>query len=237
MSTETLITVQNLGVYFNTRKSLFRHERIEALKDVSFSINRGDSFGVIGRNGAGKTTLLRLLGGIILPDKGRIVNNKATTALLALQVGFDPELSGRVNAILSGMLLGFRRHEVEANLHKIIEFSELGSFIEKPVKSYSSGMSARLGFSVAIEMCPDVLLIDEVLAVGDIDFREKSIAVMCEKLKSDQTIVLVSHDANTVKTFCNRAVWIEEGVSQLEGESEKVVEAYESYLSVRKIKN
>lgn len=226
-----LISVQNVGVTFNTRKSLFRSDHIEALKDVSFNINRGDSLGVIGRNGAGKTTLLQLLGGIIRPDKGKIINNMATTALLALQVGFDPELSGRVNAILSGMLLGFLRHEVEANLTKIIDFSELGSFIDKPVKSYSAGMKARLGFSVALEMCPDVLLIDEVLAVGDMEFREKSIAVMREKLKSDQTIVLVSHDANTVKSLCNRAVWIEDGISRLEGDSAEVVEAYERYLT------
>ncbi|MCK5193226.1 MAG: ATP-binding cassette domain-containing protein, partial [Desulfobulbaceae bacterium] len=129
MNRETLIAVQNVGVCFNTGRSLFSRDHIEALKDVSFNINRGDSLGVIGRNGAGKTTLLRLLGGIIRPDKGRIINNKATTALLALQVGFDPELSGRVNAVLSGMLLGFRKHEVEENLKKIIEFSELGPFI------------------------------------------------------------------------------------------------------------
>ena len=232
MSVDTLITVQNVGVCFNTRKLFFRQDHIEALKDVSFNIERGDSLGVIGRNGAGKTTLLRLLGGIILPDKGKVINNKATTGILALQVGFDPELSGRINAILSGMLLGFRKYEVEANLKKIIEFSELGPFIDKPIKSYSAGMKARLGFSVALEMCPDVLLIDEVLGVGDIQFRKKSIAVMREKLKSDQTIVLVSHDANTVKQLCNRAVWIEEGVSRLEGDAEEVVCAYERCLSV-----
>ena len=231
MRVAPLISVQNVGVTFNTRKSLFTRDHIEALKDVSFNINKGDSLGVIGRNGAGKTTLLRLLGGIIRPDKGRIVNNMATTALLALQVGFDPELSGRVNAILSGMLLGFRKNEVEANLKKIIEFSELGPFIDKPVKSYSAGMRARLGFSVALEMSPDVLLIDEVLGVGDAGFRKKSISVMQEKLKSDQTIVLVSHDAKTVKKLCNRAVWIEDGVSRLEGDVEEVVEAYERYLS------
>ena len=231
MNRETLIAVQNVGVCFNTGRSLFSRDHIEALKDVSFNINRGDSLGVIGRNGAGKTTLLRLLGGIIRPDKGRIINNKATTALLALQVGFDPELSGRVNAVLSGMLLGFRKHEVEENLKKIIEFSELGPFIDKPVKSYSAGMKARLGFSVALEMSPDVLLIDEVLGVGDAGFRKKSISVMQEKLKSDQTIVLVSHDAKTVKKLCSRAVWIEDGVSRLEGDVEEVVEAYERYLS------
>lgn len=201
MNRETLIAVQNVGVRFNTRKSLFGSDYVDALRDVSFNINRGDSVGVIGRNGAGKTTLLRLLGGIIRPDKGEIINNNATTALLALQVGFDAELSGRVNAVLSGMLLGFRKHEVEESLKKIIEFSELGPFIDKPVKSYSAGMRARLGFSVALKMSPDVLLVDEVLGVGDAGFRRKSISVMQEKLKSDQTIVLVSHNANTVKNF------------------------------------
>lgn len=234
MNRETLIAVQNVGVRFNTRKSLFGSDYVDALRDVSFNINRGDSVGVIGRNGAGKTTLLRLLGGIIRPDKGEIINNNATTALLALQVGFDAELSGRVNAVLSGMLLGFRKHEVEESLKKIIEFSELGPFIDKPVKSYSAGMRARLGFSVALKMSPDVLLVDEVLGVGDAGFRRKSISVMQEKLKSDQTIVLVSHNANTVKKLCSRAVWIEDGISRLEGDVDEVVGAYERYLSTHK---
>lgn len=233
---DVLISVQNIGVRFKARRSLFSRDSVEALRDVSFDLYRGDSLGVIGRNGAGKSTLLQLLGGIIRPDSGKITNNNATTSLLALQVGFDPELSGRVNAILSGMLLGFRKKEVEANLDKIIAFSELGKFIDRPVKSYSAGMKARLGFSVALEMNPDVLLVDEVLGVGDIEFRKKSMAVMKSKLISDQTIVLVSHDARTVKTLCNRAVWIENGVTSMEGTAEEVVTAYEDFIQSKQNK-
>ncbi len=227
---DILISVRNVGVRFMSRRSLFNRDYVEALKDVSFDFHHGDSLGVIGRNGAGKTTLLRLLGGIIHPDTGEIINNDASTALLSLQVGFDPELSGRINVVLSGMMLGFDRNYVEENLDKIIAFSELGEVIDRPVKSYSTGMSARLGFSVALELNPDVLLIDEVMGVGDVEFREKSTAVMKEKLLSDQSIILVSHSAGTVKNLCNRAVWIEDGVTQMEGDSAEVVEAYERYI-------
>ncbi len=226
-----LISIHNVGVKFRLHRSIFATQYFEALKNVSFSINRGDSFGIIGRNGAGKTTMLRLLAGILQPDTGKIKNRAANTAILALQVGFDPELTGRANAILSGMLLGVTKKEVERQLDNIIAFSELGDFIDRPVKSYSSGMKARLGFAVALQVSPEILLIDEVLGVGDVSFQKKSIAVMKEKLLSDQTIVLVSHDRNTVKTLCNRAVWIENGVSLMEGDSEEVVAAYEEFLT------
>lgn len=231
MNRVPVITVENVRVRFRYRRSLFRKAMVEALRDVSFNLYQGDSLGIIGRNGAGKSTLLSLLGGIILPDSGRVINNDVRTSLLAMQVGFDPELSGRANALLSGMLLGFRYEDVKANLDKIIAFSELGEFIDKPVKTYSVGMRGRLGFSVALEMEPDVILIDEVLGVGDINFREKSMNVMKEKLLSDQTIVLVSHSGQIVKNFCNRVVWIEDGISRMEGNSEEVVDAYESYMA------
>jgi lipopolysaccharide transport system ATP-binding protein len=226
-----VLTVQNVGVRYGYRRSLFRYDAVEALRDVSFNLYQGDSLGIVGRNGAGKSTLLKLLGGIILPDSGRVINNGVRTSLLALQVGFDPELSGRSNALLSGMLLGFRYEDVRANLDKIIAFSELGEFIDKPIKTYSAGMKGRLGFSVALEMNPEVILIDEVLGVGDRKFREKSMAVMKEKLLSDQTVVLVSHSGQIVKNFCNRAVWIEDGILKMEGFSEEIVDAYEDYIT------
>ena len=233
MNRKPVITVQNVGVRYGYRGSLFRNDVVEALRDVSFTLYQGDSLGIIGRNGAGKSTLLRLLGGIILPDSGRVINNNVRTSLLALQVGFDPELSGRANALLSGMLLGFRYEDVKANLDKIIAFSELGEFIDKPVKTYSVGMRGRLGFSIALEMNPDVILIDEVLGVGDKEFRKKSMAVMKKKLLSDQTVVLVSHSGQMVKKFCNRVIWIEDGVSKMEGNPNEVVDAYERYLAHR----
>jgi len=231
MSSQPIITLQNAGVRFGYRRSFFKRDVVEALRDVSLKLYHGDSLGVIGKNGAGKSTLLSLLGGIILPDTGRIVSQNIKTSLLALQVGFDPELSGRTNAILSGMLLGFRYEEVKSNLDKIIAFSELGGFIDKPVKTYSAGMRGRLGFSIALEMNPDVILIDEVLGVGDIDFRKKSMAVMKEKLLSDQTIVLVSHSGQIVKNFCNRVIWIEDGISKMDGNPKEVVDTYESYMA------
>jgi lipopolysaccharide transport system ATP-binding protein len=194
------------------------------------NVRQGESLGIVGRNGAGKTTLLQILGGIIRPDRGRIINRDVSTALLALQVGFDLELSGRLNAIICGMLLGFRKKEVKANMDEIIAFSELADSIDRPVKSYSAGMKARLGFSIALNMSPDVLLIDEVLAVGDASFRKKSLEVMTHKLLSDQTIVFVSHSGPTVKAFCSRAIWIENGVTQMEGNATDVVGAYEDYL-------
>ena len=231
-SMKQAISVQNAGVGFSIRRSLFRKEIIPALRDVSFNLYQGDSLGIIGRNGAGKTTLLRLLCGIIRPDSGKIIiNNNLKVTMLSLQVGFEPALTGRVNAILSGMLLGYHKCEVIANLDKIIEFAELGDFIDKPVQTYSSGMKARLGFAVALRLSPDILLIDEVLGVGDAEFRKKSMAVMKKKLLSDQTIVLVSHSTATIKELCNRAVWIEKGRSIMEGNVDEVIGAYENFFA------
>lgn len=227
---ETIISLKNVAVHYSRKRGMFRREPFVALKDVSFDIYQGDSLGVIGRNGAGKSTLLRLLGGIIKPEYGTVINDGHKTALLSLQIGFDPQLSGRYNAIVSGMLLGFRKKEVEEKLDEIIAFSELESAIDNPIYTYSSGMRARLGFSVAIHLDPDVLLIDEVLAVGDMDFRKKSQKIMHEKLRSDKTLVLVSHSTIDIKNLCTRAVWIEEGVTRLEGDTKTVIEAYEDFM-------
>lgn len=225
-----LISLRSVGVRYRINRNPFRKRYYEALKNVSFALYPGDSLGIVGRNGAGKTTLLQLLSGIISPDSGYIDCANITTSLLSLQVGFDPELSGRDNAILSGMLLGFPLKTIENNLDTIFAFSELTEFVNKPVKFYSSGMRARLGFSITIGLSPDVLLIDEVLGVGDIDFKKKSMQVMKERLLSDQTIVLVSHNGATVKELCNRAVWIKDGVSKMEGDAVSVVNAYEEDL-------
>jgi lipopolysaccharide transport system ATP-binding protein len=226
----TLISLQNVGVYYWLRNGFLRRQRFAALKDISFDLFQGESLGIIGRNGAGKTTLLRLLGGITQPDRGTLVNNGYKTSLLSLQVGFDPQLSGLYNAIISGMFLGFTRAQVKARLYEIVSFAELEEFIDQPVRTYSAGMKARLGFSVAFHLDPDVFLIDEVLAVGDADFRKKSLAVMQKKILSDKTIVLVSHSAGTIRQLCTRAVWIEEGVTRMEGDTESVIEAYEAFL-------
>jgi lipopolysaccharide transport system ATP-binding protein len=229
---ERLLELHGVGVSYKPRAGLLRRRREDfwALRDVSLRLCRGESLGVIGRNGVGKSTLLRVLAGIIVPDRGRIERNGCTAALLSLQVGFEPHLSGRDNAILSGMLLGLSHRRMVELMPAIIDFSELGAFIDEPIYSYSNGMKARLGFSVAMQMDPDVLLIDEVLGAGDADFQEKSSAAMKQRIRSDKTVVLVSHSPGTIRSLCDRAVWIEDGCTREEGMPGQVMESYENFL-------
>lgn len=204
-SQDILISLRNAGVRYKRRGGLFRSAHYhQAFEGLDLDICRGETLGIVGRNGAGKSTLLRLIAGIIQPDSGEIVNRGATVALLALQAGFDVELPGVDNAIISGMLLGYARKQVESRLDEIAAFSELGEFMYEPVKSYSTGMRARLGFSVAIYLTPDVLLLDEVLSVGDKQFREKAELEMMKRITSDQTVVLVSHSDGLIKRVCDR---------------------------------
>ena len=225
-----LIAVQDVAVHYRRRfGSGDRHTHM-ALERVSFDLFAGDALGVVGRNGAGKSTLLRLLAGIIRPDRGRVVNRGCSVGMLSLQLGFDPDLCGRDNAIISGMLLGIPRRQVLERLDEIIAFSELESHIDDPLRTYSNGMRARLGFSVALQMRPDVLLIDEVLGVGDVAFNAKAQVAIRDIVRSERTVVLVSHSAAAVRTLCNRAVWIEEGVNRLEGSVADVMAAYEDTM-------
>lgn len=234
MSTGNLIVdFEGVGVRYKSEKKLFSKKYYDALKDVSFKLYAGETLGVLGRNGAGKSSLLRLLAGIIVPDWGVIRRQKVKTSLLALQVGFDPHLSGRDNAVIAGMLLGFSRSEVLTKMDRIIEFSELGGFIDEPVKTYSTGMGSRLGFSIAIELDAELLLIDEVLGVGDEAFRRKSTAAMRKKIKSDQTVVLVSHSAEVICQLCDRAIWIDDGATVAQGDVDEVVGLYQQ--SMRKM--
>lgn len=227
MSGSPVISLRHAAVGYRCGRSLWRQDRYWALKDVSFDLHRGDVLGVVGKNGAGKSTLLKLLAGIILPDRGAVLKDGSIRAsLLSLSLGFVPHLTGRENIILGGLLLGHRFAEIRRRMARIVDFSELGAFIDEPVKTYSSGMRARLGFSVAIEMEPDVLLIDEVLGVGDEDFRRKSSAAMMNRIGSGMTIVLATHNADLIRKICNRAVWIEHGESRLEGETATVLDAY-----------
>lgn len=205
---------------------MFGWSKYTPLNDISFEIHRGETIGVIGRNGAGKSTMLRLIAGILEPDGGRIVNHGARVSLLSLGVGFVPHLSGRQNAMLSGMLLGLRRNEIAQRMDAIMEFSDLGVFFDQPLHTYSSGMRARLGFSVAIQVDSDILLIDEVLGVGDEEFRIKSTAEMKRLIKSDKTVVLVSHSLPTVKELCDNVIWIEGGVVKAAGDTETLLKLY-----------
>ena len=230
MST-SIVTLEHVGVAFNARLRVGA-PRFWALEDVSLELNRGDRLGVIGRNGAGKSTLLRTIAGIIPPDRGTIRRAPVSCQLLSLALGFMPYLSGRDNAILSGMMLGLRRREIVARLPAILEFSELGDFFEQPISSYSTGMVMRLGFSVAMQVEPDVLLIDEVLAVGDAEFQEKSGAALRARIHGGTTVVFVSHGDAQIRQVCDRALWIEHGRSVMQGDVDEVLAAYHAAAHV-----
>ena len=223
---EPIMALRDVSIYYRKRHGLMRHRRVWALRDVSFNLFHGESLGIIGRNGVGKSTLLRLLAGIIVPDRGEIVANGVRAALLSLQTGFDKRLTGRENAFLSGLILGLSRQTLQQNMPEIFAFAGLETEADVPVSTYSSGMKARLGFSVAIMADPDVLLVDEVLGVGDAEFREKSSDVIRERINSDRTVVLVSHNSKVIEQNCDRAIWIEQGRVMVAGPSSLVVEEY-----------
>lgn len=201
-------------------------QKYQALESINLDVLPGETLGVIGSNGSGKSTLLKILARIYQPDEGDITFNATKISLLSLSLGFDPRLSGEDNAVFSSMLLGATLREAKKKVAGIIEFSELGKFSTRPVRTYSSGMKARLGFSVAVNMQADVLLIDEALAVGDASFRAKSEKAIVEKVTSSQTVVLVSHSAAQINRLCDRAVWIDKGEIVLVGETELVTRSY-----------
>jgi lipopolysaccharide transport system ATP-binding protein len=214
-----ILSLHNVGLYYSRRQQFFRRSRFWALRDVSFDLHTGETLGIIGKNGVGKSTLLRVLAGIIAPDTGQMQVHRPglRISLISLQAGFVPFMSGRENAILSGMLLGATKKEICSRMDDIVAFSELNGFFDEPVNTYSTGMRARLGFSVAYHVDPDVILLDEVLGVGDASFQKKSTAAMKERIKSDKTVVMVSHSAALVREICDRVVWIEDGKTQAQG--------------------
>lgn len=201
-------------------------EELWALKDVSFVVERGKTVGVIGPNGSGKSTVLKLITRILEPTSGRIDVGGRVSALIELGAGFHPDLTGRENVYLNGSLLGFSRKEMEAKFKKIVEFSELEKFIDVPIKHYSSGMHMRLGFAVAIHVNPDILLIDEILAVGDQAFQNKCLAKISELKSQGVTILFVSHDLEAVRNLCTSAIWLENGVIQERGTTDRVIDSY-----------
>jgi lipopolysaccharide transport system ATP-binding protein len=213
---------------------IMRHrerDRFLAIKEVSFAVCDGETFGILGRNGAGKSTLLALIAGVLRPTAGKISVQGRISPLLELGVGFTHELTGVENILINGVLLGLRRKEIESKLDDIISFSGLGSFIDQPLKTYSSGMQIRLGFAIAIHVQPDILLVDEVLAVGDAEFQEKCFARITDLQRAGVTIVLVSHNLNTVETLCDRAVWIDQGRIVTLGSPQEVVARYQSEIA------
>lgn len=203
-----------------------RKEKREVLKDVSLTIKNGEAVALIGVNGSGKSTLLKLMTKIIYPNKGKIETYGKLTSLLELGAGFHPDFSGRENIYFNASIFGLTRKQIDERLESIIEFSELGSYIDNPVRTYSSGMYMRLAFAVAINVDADILLVDEILAVGDQHFQEKCIAKMKELKAQGKTMVFVTHSMNTVKEFCSRAVWLSNGVIKMDGEPDGVIEQY-----------
>ena len=228
---EPIISLHEVSVRYKRSGNVFRRKSyFEALKSVTLDIYPGETLDILGRNGSGKSTLLRIISGVIRPDRGRLINRGVSVSLLALQAGFDPNLNGRDNAILNGMLQGLSRREVEAHLDEIQEYSELGDFFFEPARTYSTGMRARLGFSITTIISPDVLLVDEVLSVGDKHFKEKAERTMMQKIQSQQTVVLVSHSHHQIARLCDRAVLIDEGISFASGDPREVLSLYEERL-------
>ena len=199
---------------------------VTALKDVSFAVHRGESFGIIGRNGSGKSTLLKIISGILKPSSGTAVVTGRIAALIELGAGFHPEITGRENIYINGIMLGLTRRDIEQRFDRIVDFSGIREFIDQPVKTYSSGMYVRLGFAVAVHVDPDILLIDEVLSVGDEEFSAKCVAKIQEMKYRGVTLLFVTHQLDQVRTLCDRALWLDHGEPTAIGDPARVVDAY-----------
>ena len=238
---EIAITVKDLHVYyrdmnrFSLKKSGFKGtgsgKIFKAVKGVSFEVPKGQILGICGKNGSGKSTLLRAISGIFSPDKGSIDLHGNSISLLSIGVGFQKQLTGYENIYLSGMLLGYNKEQIDEKIDDIIKFSELGDFIYKPVRSYSSGMYSKLAFSITAILETDIMLIDEVLSVGDIHFKEKSYNKMKELIGDDtRTVVIVSHSTKTLVELCDKVIWLHDGLIKDEGDPATIMEKYEAFM-------
>lgn len=235
------ITVKDLHItYRGLKKTSIRAswknfggkiELYHALKGVSFEVEEGKILGIIGKNGAGKSTMLRAIAGIFSPDKGKIDLHGRTISLLSIGVGFNKKLTGKENIYLSGMLLGFSEEEIAAKEKEIIKFADIGDFINKPVKTYSSGMYSKLAFAITAILETDITLIDEVLSVGDAQFKEKSYNKMKELISDDsRTVIIVSHSLGTIKELCDEVLWLNEGEVMMKGPASEVIPKYEEFM-------
>lgn len=207
-------------------------ELIRAVNDVSFTVKKGEILGIVGRNGSGKTTLLRSIAGIFQPDEGTIDTKGNRVSLMAIGIGFNPNNTGRENILKSGMLLGCEIDYIKSHMDEIIEFSELGAFIDRPVRTYSSGMYSKLSFAVTAILDTDIMLVDEVLSVGDERFRKKSYKKMEELMLSDRTVLIVSHATDTLKKFCDKILWINDGKFMMLGDTEEVLAEYDRFMQL-----
>jgi ABC-2 type transport system ATP-binding protein len=244
----TVIKVENVEMKFNLSKERtdnlkeyvikflkreLHYQPFWALKGVSFEVKKGDKFGIIGLNGAGKSTLLKLIAGVMKPTEGEIWVKGSMVPLLEMGAGFDPDYTGRENIFLKGALLGYPRRFLEEKFDEIVEFSELEEFIDVPLKNYSSGMKARLAFSIATMVEPEILIVDEVLSVGDAKFQEKSREKMNSLLDEDATVLFVSHSTQQVRNICNRAIWLDKGKLIAEGPVDEVCDVYEEFIQLK----
>lgn len=241
MGQELAIEVKNVSISYrilnniSIRSTLFhrktRDEVFEAVKNVSFDIEKGGILGITGKNGSGKSTLLRSIAGVFSPNSGSIDLHDHSVSLMALGVGFKPLLSGRANIMLSGLLLGFKEKEIQDRMDEIIEFAELGDFIDRPVRTYSSGMYSKLAFAITALLETDIMLVDEVLSVGDEKFRNKSLNKMKELITDkDRTVIIVSHSLDTLQELCDKVMWMNDGEVKEIGVPEEVLEHYKKYM-------
>lgn len=241
---EIAIKVQNVSVCYRSmnhmsiHQSLLsnrkekRNERIEAVRNVSFTVEKGEIVGIVGKNGSGKSTLLRAVGGIFQPDEGSIDISDNRISLMAIGVGFKSEVSGRENIISSGLLMGYTLEYIQSKMDEIIEFSELGHFIDRPVRTYSSGMYSKLSFAVTSVLETDIMLIDEVLSVGDEHFKKKSYKKMQEMIMDrEKTVLIVTHNLEMLDKLCDRVIWLHEGKIRRIGEPKAVLAEYEEFMN------
>jgi ABC-2 type transport system ATP-binding protein len=206
-----------------------RAEAFSALKDLNLEVSEGESLGIIGDNGAGKSTLLKVISGVIIPTRGKVTVNGRIAPLIELGAGFDHDLTGRENIYLNASILGFSRSEIKKKFERIVDFSELSEFLDTPLRNYSSGMVARLGFSIATEVNPAILILDEILAVGDAHFTKKSEERIAQFIKKGVTVIFVSHAMEDIKAICNKVLWLDHGIARMLGDPDTVIGAYERF--------
>lgn len=240
---ETVVSVQHVSMKFNLMeekvdslkeyivrliKGKLLYNEFIALKDVSFEVKKGDILGIVGFNGAGKSTLLKILAGVLVPSSGKVITKGTIAPLIEVGAGFDPDLTARENIFLNGAILGYSREFLESKFDEILDFAELRNFVNVPVKNFSSGMYARLGFAIATIVKPDILIVDEVLSVGDFHFQEKCEKRIKEMIDNGTTIIIVSHDINLVQRICNKVLWLEHGYKKGFGDTENICIHYKN---------
>ncbi len=246
--TENMIEVRNVTMKFrmsdepiNSLKEIFTHaakgklkfNEFLALDDVSFNLEKGCTLGLIGKNGAGKSTMLKLISGILKPTSGTIITNGNIVPMLELGAGFDLELTGRENIYLNGAILGYSKEYLESKYDEIVDFAEISDFVDMPIRNYSSGMMARLAFSIASVVQPEILIVDEILAVGDVAFQEKSFNRMKELMTGGATVLFVSHDLEKIEEMCDKVIWLNRGKVVMFGDTDEVCSAYKKALEIK----